>query len=198
MTLDTLADQALPYLSGAPKLLIVNALNSAARDLCREAEIWREEITAVTTGQLLALTLPDGATLVSLAGVWVDDVPLVASSAILGQQARNGTPSYYTITSAGALSLYPQQAGLNLTMLAVLMPVIGDASAMPAFLVDRHAQALIHGAVYRVRITPGTQWHDVNAAMYHQQQFESLKGDAKLAAQAGLGQQQDIVRGIPI
>jgi hypothetical protein len=170
-------DLVVPDLPGCPLAVADNALRQFAIAFCEQSLAWRFEHpdipVAVGTAEYL-LAPPEGAvahviTYAALDGEEIEPVD-PASLPIRDRGRRAGKPRYMLSGPASVTLMSDLYAAGTLTLLVVLKPS-ATSMGIDNNLFDEYREAIVHGALARLMLSPGKPYTNPQFAAYHQQQF---------------------------
>ncbi|GAD62024.1 hypothetical protein [Aquipseudomonas alcaligenes] len=179
MTINDLVDLLQPDFPGCPRATLRDMLRWAQRELCTEGNVWvHNDGLAVVAAQsdAPAIEVPPGAEVLRI--FWLKDA---------GRDLVPGDAFWQPTASTVEFRLPPTSDELDGAL--VCRPTLGRD--MPADLLSRWSEALIHGAKYRLFSMP-QPWRDLALSDYHSRQFLSAQADARHLALTG--HQQGCVR----
>jgi hypothetical protein len=176
MDISSLAPRVLAQLRGCSEDFAIMELRAVARDFCRESDIWREALdTIATVADQADYNLEDeheyAAHIQRVRLVTLDDSDLSAED--------------WSLSVDGVLTLDPAPAetDMDLDVDVVFVPDL-DADDHPDFLVSRWAEALIVGAVARLKLQAGSgqqvrPWFDPSGGQLATAQYQGLIAEAR-------------------
>jgi len=202
----------MPFAPSVPKPVALNCLRMAAHDFCRETLCWREVVTVtIVNGPVLAAPNLYSA-LVQIEQAWFgtrrlepkrfDEIDAIKYD----DMTISTTPDYITQIEENMITIYPLVAGAvkisgffapfsgpTYSVIATPGTVVQDEeNKVPDFVFKNHAEALAHGALGRIKATPGQDYTDFNAAGVHFATFNAAM--ARVQASNIKGQQRSRVR----
>lgn len=173
----------LPYVSGAPSLMVDQALRDAAREFCRESRAWVEQAAAVTgdgTTRQRSFVFASGSELVEVrrATVAGEDMTIL-SSRQMPADWQEDTPdaaalhdTLVVLNSQAAYVLYPIPAdGAEIIIYQALMPTM-TATGVGDVIFTEYGEQMAKGAIARLCSMPKKPWSDVDAAALAAAAFE--------------------------
>lgn len=152
---------ALVFVPGCPDPLLEQELRGAAIEFFRRTRAWRrwlDEITATAGVRQYPIVLPAGSEIVRIEQATADDRPIEVQI----HHAQRADPttvqsSDYALASDDRRTLTILRdvaAGTRLRLQAALMPSL-TAAGIPDDLFAQHVDAIVAGARYRLKRTPG-------------------------------------------
>lgn len=169
MTVDDVVDLVAPEVPGAVRATIRNAVLMTARDLCTEADIWIETVPAYVPKKQREAEIdpPD------------ENSELLRINSVDGLrpgQYSQPTPSKLRLNSSS-------EDSRRFSVKAACRPALG-AKTLPACM-DRWAEALMYGALYRILKMPGQKWTNLQLAADYRQQYQTEEFEAKRLSSNG-------------
>jgi hypothetical protein len=184
-------DLAAPDVPGCPIAAMDVALRLASITLCEQSLAWRydhPDISVTPNIDSYAFTPPAGAVVHAIIraefdGRRIDFSRAEADREISGRD-RTGIPEY---VRAGAMSLIltptPGTSG-TLAMTVALKPS-PDAAGIDDSIFDEYREAIVHGALARLMLSPKKPYTNMQLAQYHEQLFAIRVADAGMRAARG-------------
>ncbi|WP_347506199.1 hypothetical protein [Pseudomonas anguilliseptica] len=172
MTIHDLIDSLAVDVPGCPRATLRDLLRWAQRELCTEGMAWVHSDGPVVVGALTdapEIEVPPGA-----------EVLRIFKLKDAGRELRPGKDYWQPTAISVAFARAPSFDELDGSL--VCRP--GAGRDMPADLLSRWDQALIHGAKFRLFAMPQL-WRDLAMSDYHNQHFLAAQGAAKHLATAG-------------
>jgi len=180
-------DYVLPDLPGAPAAAVDIALRQAAISFCEKSLAWRyaHPKIAVTSGTASYAFVPlSGAAVhaITYAEFDGDEIECNAgelniASAVDDWRNATGTPEYI-VGGTTSLQLVPApDAGGTLTLKVALKPS-PSATGIDDDIFNEYREAIVHGALARMMLSPKKPYSSPQLAQYHAQQFEIKTGQA--------------------
>lgn len=180
-TISSLVKPILPYIPGAPSIVVERQYLRAARDFFTRTRAYiRDDLTPV-----IGLAGVASYTLLASSDEEVFDLLDLhyAETYRVEKETRrksrdrmmtaDGIPAYYTVPQPGALVVTPapSSTGPLFTFLACMRPTI-VADALDDAMVDRYMEILEHGAVAYCLRQPNQEWTDYKGAGVYQTMFD--------------------------
>lgn len=209
--IDTLIPLLSPHVNGCPRPLSRRALIDAAREFCTltdAIEVTSDPIATIPGVAEYEVDAGPGMEMVRVVRAWLGATPLttVASSQVmLPRNAVLGTPTHLRVAAGYEDSNDEQDA------VAVLLPTPDSATpalvvrmsvrptrtarSLPTQLVREWADAVVMGAVARVRSIPGRPFTDLVSAAAARSDFTSGVSAARVRHQSGMVRANTRVRG---
>ncbi|MET3134957.1 hypothetical protein AAKU55_005260 [Oxalobacteraceae bacterium GrIS 1.11] len=191
-SIDIFIPHILPSVLACPDFSIRSAIIEAAIEFCGDAGAWTETLDPIHMSagtHSYELDVPKDARALVVKNVWARNGALVAKTmddiaALMPDwQSAQGTPAYYNQQDWDELRVYPTpgdgDAGGTLSVRASLAPTRG-ASTLPNFLVERHFQTIVAGALARLMLVPGQGWSNPQLAAYFKNEFRLACANAKV------------------
>lgn len=170
-TLSSFEPFVMPDVQGCPAAVVRNAITFALIDFCRRSRYWQEDCAAGSTADgktAFAITLADGADIVSIVDVKVGGYPIV----------RDG----YSLSGSTLKTTYPLSPGYPVVVSAQLAPK-ASASSFPDSLLQ-YTEGIASGAKFRLMIQPGKAWSTPDLAAVHRSLFEQAIADAMVRVES--------------
>ena len=173
-----LYDLIMPDLPGCPFAAVNNALRQSSIVFCAQSLAWKDEHppVAVAAGTAeYAFIPPVGAAVHAVTHAAFNGKEISPHTGELDIPARDwrnqtGKPQY-VLGGDTSLRLVPEPdtAGV-LTMIVALKPS-ASATGIDERLFNEYRDAIIHGALARLMLSPRKPYTNTQLAQYHQQQF---------------------------
>jgi len=170
LALSTLLPKLSITVAACPGNVKTLALKLAARDFCRDTEIWRETLSTTTTADEDEYDITDLHTYDALIQrvrlVTLDDTDLVDSA--------------WSVSEVGTLTLdtAPEETGDTLAIEVVFMP-LEICTDYPGWLLDKWAEAIVARALAILKAQPQKPWSDPAAVPALDREYLYLCGRAK-------------------
>jgi hypothetical protein len=173
-----LYDLVTPDLPGCPFAAVNSALRQSAIAFCEQSLAWKEEHPPVAVRAATAeyaFIPPTGAavhaiTYAQLNGKEISSHTGELHSATKDWRNQTGTPEY-VLGGTSSLRLVPEpDAAGTLTMTVALKPS-ASAAGIDEGLFNEYREAIVHGALARLMLSPRKPYTNTQLAQYHQQQF---------------------------
>lgn len=180
MDIDDFLPVVIRFAPTCPEPILVQALRSAAIDICRAGRAWSDTITQALDGTAAttAINAPPHAAVISIASARFDGTLLKhvtlrwLDERFPSWRAGSAGPSRFLSQDVlDAVTLYPIAAG-RLDLNVSLKPSI-DAAAVPAFLSTHHRDAMAWGAAATVMLMPGQSYSNPQLGPYYEARFAS-------------------------
>jgi hypothetical protein len=209
MILDELLIHVLPYVPGCSASMAKRHLLNAAREWCRDTEIWQADLLPLITraGRVgYALNTERHQEVVKINWVYVDTekcrlVAAAAAQTILDEFRLNpdqvACAACWT-TNREDVNLHPSPTtdGQLIRINAVLMPS-KNAEELAEEVIGRHEESIAAGALGRLLSMPKEDWTDMDAASMWMGQFIDAKQRALFEVAHGFGRLRLRVRSAP-
>lgn len=180
-------DYVLPHLPGAPTVALDIALRQAATEFCSKSLAWRFDHPniAVTSGTAsYAFVPPSGAAAhaITYADFDGDEIDCHAgelniASAVDNWRNATGTPRY-VLGGATSLQLVPEPGADGTLTLKVALKPSPSATGIDDVIFNEYREAIMHGALARMMLSPKKPYSSPQLAQYHAQQSEIKTGQA--------------------
>jgi hypothetical protein len=183
----------MPYCPTAPEPIVMQNLRLAARDFCKHTRCWREVVTTqITANPVIPQSSCGGATIVAVQSTLLNGNPLTAvpfdEADIAKYLTEAGRATSITQDSADRFIILPFEAG-TLVMSLYFAPSSGPVNThgnggiepqnqVPMFLFREHAEAIAHGALYRILSLPNQEYTDGNMSGYFKTLCDAAKAEA--------------------
>ncbi|MEO7320362.1 MAG: hypothetical protein ABIW02_01850 [Nitrosospira sp.] len=171
-------DLIMPDLPGCPFVVVDNALRQSAISFCEQSLAWRwdhPDISIAAGTAAYAFTPPEGASVHSIIRAVLDGEEIASHAVetdlmIAGWRNRSGAPRY-VLGGPTAVTLVPNpdKAGI-LTMTVALKPSPVSAGIEDSQF-QEYREAIIHGGLARLMLSPKKPYTSTQLAAYHQQHF---------------------------
>lgn len=190
-TIDSLIPRVTVHVYNAPANFIRQAMLETTREFCREAEFWREDLTAedtVADQHTYALTLPADSEIVDFEDVYYSTKRSLkpktgAQLNRINEQWRTqtGEPYYYMrVDNASVRLVYiPTEAETGAIQARAILQPAFTATTIDDKILNDYDEAIINGTLYRILRAPGKVWTDLQLATFHQQLYLSKLDEAK-------------------
>lgn len=178
-------DYILPDLPGCPFAVADNALRLAAIAFCEQSLAWRYQhpgVSVVPATAEYAFVPPAEAvvhaiTYAEFAGKEIEAHAGEANIRIADWRNRTGTPEY-VLGGATSLTLVPIPDVAGTLKLTVALKPSPTATGVDDNIFNEYREAIVHGALAKLMLSPKKPYTSPNLATYHQQQFTILTGAA--------------------
>ena len=171
-------DSVMPDVPGCTSAAIDSALRQSAVVFCEQSLAWLIEhppIPVVAGTSEYALTPPEDAVVHAITFAALNGEEIEAYKGETGISARNwrnrtGAPQYIP-SGAGSVILAPKPgASAALTMIVALKPSPASVG-IDDVQFNEYREAVVHGALLRLMLSPKKPYTNAQLAAYHQQQF---------------------------
>ena len=199
--------EVLPFVRDAPEFVVVNAIRNACMEFCRESQYWREQLDSITVvpdqAEYDLSSQSSGAGIASIVTARIGRQLLLPKATeeldlMLGPDWRTlqGVVGYITHDSEDTVRLVQVPAQLYTDTLEITAALVPFRSSVKVgkCIYERYAEVIAFGARARLHDTPGQPYTDEAAAKKFRMWFESGYGDARIAANKGLGRTPLVVR----
>lgn len=189
-SIDVFLPYILPSAIACPDFSARSAIIEAAIDFCTNSSAWTETLDLIYISggtHSYELDVPKDSRAVLIKNVWAEDRELVAkpmseiACRLPNWQTAQGDSMYFNQQNWEELRVYPtpnNPAAATLTVRASLAPT-RSAKTLPQFLVDRHFQTIVSGALARLLVVPSQQWSNPQLSAYYKAEFSQACGIAK-------------------
>jgi hypothetical protein len=182
-------DLMMPNLPGCPLMMMDNALRQSAISFCEQSLAWRWEhpgIPIVAGTGAYAFTPPVGAVVDSIIHAALDDEeiesqPGESDIAITDCRNQSGVPRY-VLGGSAAVTLVPAPNAAGTLTMAVALKPSPASTGIDDSQFDEYREAIIHGGLARLMLSPKKPYTHMQLAAYHQQQFSIKTAAAGLRA----------------
>lgn len=188
-------DYCLPDVPGAPIVVVDVALRQAAIAFCEQSLAWKyahPDITVAVATSSYAFVPPTGAVVHVITHAEFDDLEIecrTGEQGIMISDWRNqtGTP-VYALGGATAVTLVPTPDVEGTLSMEVALKPSPAATGIDDSIFNEYREAIIHGALGRLMLSPKKPYTNAALGTFHQQQF------AIMAGQAGMRQARNYTR----
>lgn len=174
-----------PHVPGCPEVTIDYHLQTAAENLCKRAEIWRDtlgpEITVAGVAEYKVSTFGQSR-LENIPALYLDGAKLHRVTDLYHTESPDhpqGKPLRFSVYGDETVKFFPtpdKEYTFQGTM--VLTPSAG-ASGVPDFVYEDHQQTVTYGALATLMAVPHKEWSDAERADYYHSKFWRCVDDAK-------------------
>jgi hypothetical protein len=173
-----LYDLVIPDLPGCPFAAVNSALRQSAIAFCQQSLAWKEEhppVAVVAATAEYAFIPPTGAAVHAITYAEFNGKEISSHTGELDLATKDwrnqtGTPEY-VLGGVALLRLVPEpDAAGTLTMTVALKPSASSAG-IDEGLFNEYREAIVHGALSRLMLSPKKPYTNTQLAQYHQQQF---------------------------
>jgi hypothetical protein len=190
-----LYDLVLPHLPGCPFPAVEVALRQAAISFCEQSLAWRHdhpEVTVVAGKAAYDFAPPPEAVVHAIMHARFNGRQIEAQAGdpgahVTGWPDQAGTPRY-VVGGAMTFTLVPVPDRQGTLALAVSLKPSPVATGIAREIFDEYRDAIAHGALARLMLSPKKPYADASRAAYHSHQF--IIG----AASAGIRQARNYTR----
>jgi hypothetical protein len=194
-TWDAFYDFVVPDVPGCPFAAIDVALRQAAIDFCSQSLAWKAthpDITVVPGTASYNFAPPAQAvvhavTYAEFEGSEIDCHTGESGIQIYNWRNQTGTPEY-VLGGATALQLVPTPDVAGTLKIEVALKPDPTATGIDDSIFNEYRDAIVHGALGRLMLSPKKPYSNAQLATYHQQQF------AIMAGQSGMRQARNYTR----
>lgn len=192
MNLDDLIPLVIVEAPAVPDVVAGYQVALSARDLCRFSLAWQSDISVTVDGSATyAFVPPDEGELVEpVSGIFATSVgastsPLTPKAVAQldrinpGWRTLLGSPSYYLLPDSETIQFVPNPPLGTATIRVALQPSL-TRRVLDDRVGERYAEAIVHGALYRLFRMPAREWSDPKHAAYYEELFEREKSDAQV------------------
>jgi hypothetical protein len=155
ITIDNFYQYVAPYVTGAPKQIVLNEIMSSIIDFCEETDILEVELDpiAVSAGETeFDLAIPVGTR-----------VTRVKSLRVEGNVARFGDGSYVLVDGSFIKFHDPLPMDLAITPTVAIKPTRASLECDGVLLED-WLEAIVAGALLKLKSMVGREWEDMTSA----------------------------------
>lgn len=171
-------DLLVPDLPGCPLAAVDSALRQAAIAFCEQSLAWKyahPSVSVVAGTAAYAFVPPAGAVVHGITYAELDDKEIeshVGESGIRIAQWRHstGTPEY-VLGGATFLTLVPQPGAHGVLTMTVALKPAPSSNGIDDTQYDEHREAIVHGAMAQLMLSPKKPYTSTQLAQYHQRQF---------------------------
>lgn len=180
-----------------PRPVMIDAIRQSCIEFCAQSRYWRYEIDPVTTvlvGEVLEpayeLPIPAQTRVISVRSLSIDDEPLAEYSMDAldaddpGWRTATGRPSGYAMRDPATIVLDRGPAEGSILTGTVCLKPSQDALTVGEIVYDDYREALVAGAISRLRLQRSKEWFDERDAEYKRAAFTKGIESAAAAARA--------------
>lgn len=188
-------DYLIPDVPGCPEIAATFALRQSAIAFCEQSLAWRfdhPDIAVVAGVAKYLFVPPTGATVHTIIRAELDGKQIICNTAgadvtISNWHHAQGAPEYI-LSGPEWLQLVPiPTANATLSLNVALKPTF-DATGIDDDMFTQYRDAIVHGALAKLMLSPNKPYTNAQLAQYHQQQFVIKSG------QAGIQVMRDFLR----
>lgn len=178
--LSSLVRPLLPYIPGAPSIVLERQYLRAAREFFTKTRAYiRDDLTPVSAVADLdeyEIVTDAGEEVFDLLDLWYGEFPVTKETRRMSRNRRlttPGIPQHFTIPNTNRLvvSPSPSSTGTEFTFLACTRPTI-DATAIADTMIDKYMEVLDHGTIAFCLRQPKQEWTDYQGAAVYQMMFD--------------------------
>lgn len=178
-------DYAVPHLPGCPYAALDSALRQAAIDFCEQSLAWQynhPDIAVVPATSEYPFVPPADAVVHAITYADFDGKEIAAYTSTQGLRIwdwrhQTGTPAY-VLGGTTALTLVPTPDVAGTLKLTVALKPSVDAPGLDNAIFNEYREAIVHGALARLMLSPKKPYGDPQLATYHNQQCTIKTGAA--------------------
>jgi hypothetical protein len=170
-------DLVMPDLPGCSLAVADNALRQFAIAFCEQSLAWQFEHPDIPVSAGTAeypLAPPEGAVAHSITYAALDGEeiePVGRANIPISYRQRQGGKPRYMLSGPTSVTLAPKQHGVGtLTMIVALKPS-AISMGIDDNLFNEYREAIVHGALARLMLSPRKPYTNPQLAAYHHQQF---------------------------
>lgn len=181
-------DYVMPDVPGAPAAAVDIALRQSAIAFCEKSLAWRyvhPEVVVTSGNATYDFIPPSGAAVHAVMyAEWNGDAiscnagELNIAANVADWRNATGTPAYVIFADTDSLQLVPEpDSNGTLTMNVTLKPDLASTGIDDAIFRE-YREAIAHGALARLMMSPKKPYSSPQLAQFHAQQFEIKTGHA--------------------
>lgn len=171
-------DLLMPDLPGCPAAAADSALRQSSIAFCEESLAWQTEhqpVFVIADIAEYAFSPPQGAIVHAITGAVLDgeEIGLFVgekNSTIRNWRRQTGKPRY-VLGGLSSLTLVPAPDINGLLAMIVALKPSATSTGIEDTLFNEYREAIIHGAMARLMLSPKKPYTDIQLAAYHRQQF---------------------------
>lgn len=168
----------VPDLPGCPFVAVDSALRQSAIAFCEQSLAWKYEHppVSVASGTAAYLFVPPAGSVVhaityaEFADKEIESHAGQSDIRISGWRNQTGTPEYI-LGGATSLTLVPEPDVAGILALTVALKPLPDATGVDDAMFNEFREAIVHGALAWLMLSPKKPYTSAQLAQYHQQQF---------------------------
>lgn len=180
-----LYDYALPDLPGCPVVAVEVALRQSAIAFAEQSLAWKydhPDIAVVAATADYAFVPPAGAVVHAITYAEFSDKEIQTRASEFGiriedWRSQTGTPEY-VLGGATSLTLVPTPDVSGTLKLEVALKPPPTATGIDDAMFNEFREAIVHGALSRLMLSPKKPYSDGSLGAYHAQQFTIKTGQA--------------------
>ncbi len=182
----TALSSLFPYTAAALPLCPENyqklALRLAARDFCRDTELWRDTMTGHTVVDTATYDftsqLDSTVQCYRVLNVSIDDITIAPRP--YDEQGRDVDSTGYTVDTGGIITLYPAPttADLDIIINVAVLPLL-TCDEYPAWLMGQWGEVIVLRAVASLKAESKKPWSDPEGAQLKESDYRYRAGQAK-------------------
>lgn len=185
-----------PLVPGCPEPVALQALRDTAIDFCERTHLVQhvtDPMPVIPEQPEYDVDLPSDTTVARILAVWYGDSRLELAPAqtvtavgayVIGGRSR---PTAAYVTVPNTVRLYPvpgPEADESLVIKVATKPT-RKAASVSAMLLDDWAEVIVHGALARLAVQPGTSYSNAELAIFGMNSYGAGVSRAKLEARKG-------------
>lgn len=173
-----LYDLVMPDLPGCPFAAVNSALRQSTIVFCEQSLAWKEEhppVAVLPATAEYAFIPPTGAAVHAVTYAQFNGKEISPHTGELHFATRawrnqTGTPEY-VLGGATSLRLVPEPDTAGTLAMVVALKPSASAAGIHEVLFNEYREAIVHGALARLMLSPRKPYTNTQLAQYHQQQF---------------------------
>jgi hypothetical protein len=173
-----LYDLVMPDLPGCPFAAVNSALRQSAIAFCAQSLAWKEEhppIAVLAETAEYAFIPPTGAAVHAITYAQFNGKEISSQTGELNLASKawrnqTGTPEH-VLGGATSLRLVPEPDAAGTLAMTVALKPSASAAGIDEGLFNEYREAIVHGALARLMLSPRKPYTNTQLAQYHQQQF---------------------------
>lgn len=198
----SLFTDVLSQAKDCPKVVAINEIRNAAILLCEKSGVWsrnHDPIYTYKNGIEYELDdTPASARVHRVMRVKMDGKPMaqgiVTPDDLFEYAGERGTPVACAVVRPAVISLAPTPMGRHVLLMRVAYKPEKNSMEMDDDILDEWREAIIHGALYKLKMMVGKPWSDPKSAATHKSFFDKGVSQAKMKAIRGYGNSSQSVR----
>lgn len=194
-TYQSLVDGGNLDVAGVPEPVAINALRKAAIEFCDRSHVWmidHDPIDLVADESTYQFSPDNGTVVLRIEEMWIEGRPLTPTTLLDLQTTRNwtaltGQPLHYLQQNTEEFILFPKPASSTAAALTMKVTVKPSrrSTGIENWLVEKHLDDIVHGALWKLFEMPSKTWSDGQSALYHKAAFDEAIDCARMAAHKG-------------
>lgn len=191
--LSSLFSDVLSQAPNCPKVVAVTEIRKAAIELCERTAVWsriHDPIYLYKNGAEYDLEdTPPDAVVDRILDARLDGSPfgVVTPRDLFSYVGESGSPQVCSASSPGIVTVAPTPEGRHVLNLRVAFKPDHKADEMDDSVINQWRDAIVNGALFRLKMMSEKPWSDPKAAAIHKTFFEDKVNKAKVKAVAGYG-----------